>query len=79
MAKVYKLDKLALAEHYYRGGFELGYSTALADVRASIAPVEAHVVALSQWASDDPEVEREPPALALAAAASFRGLPENAD
>ena len=68
MAKVYKLDKLALAEHYYRGGFELGYSTALADVRAVLQPVQEHVGELAEWALDDPTIQRDPPVLTAEAA-----------
>jgi len=59
----YKLDKLSLAEHYYRGGYEQGYEAAASDIRAMLAETEAHVRALEKWALSDPAIEADPPIL----------------
>ena len=59
-----ELSKLSLAEIYYRGGYQVGFSEALASVREVLEAAETHAQELEAWVLDDPEVEREPPALA---------------
>ena len=59
------VSKFELAECYFRGGYELGYERALADIQTALSPVQAHVQDLTEWAGGDPTIEREPPALAL--------------
>ena len=63
------LSKLDLAEAYYRGGYEAGFSEALAAVKTVLTAADAHVRELEKWALDDPAIVRDPPALALETAA----------
>ena len=72
MSTPYKRDELSKLEGmecFFRGGFEMGYQQALVDIRASIAPVEAHVQELAEWAGGDASIVRDPPVLTLEAAA----------
>ena len=64
-----ELSKLNLAEHYYRGGVQVGYEQALRDIGAALELAGAHVSELEKWATSDPALERDPPALALETAA----------
>ena len=64
-----ELSKLALAEIYYRGGYQIGFSEALASVRAALELAGKHVQELEKWATSDPALERDPPALSLETAA----------
>ena len=63
-----QLSKLDAMECFYRGGFEMGYQQALADVRAVLQPVQDHVHELSVWALGDPTIQRDPPVLTAEAA-----------
>ena len=63
-----QLSKLDAMECFYRGGFEMGYQQALADVRAVLQPVQEHVGELAEWALDDPTIQRDPPVLTAEAA-----------
>ena len=62
-----ELSKFDGMEAYYRGGVEVGYQMALADVRAALELAERHVLALETWATSDPAIERDAPVLSLEA------------
>ena len=64
-----RLSKLDAMEHYYRGGFAMGFEAALQAFASVLGQANAHLEALDTWAESDPGLEREPPQLALAEAA----------
>ena len=63
------LSKLDAMEHYYRGGFAMGFEAALQAFASVLEQANAHIEVLDTWAESDPSIERDPPGLALETAA----------
>jgi len=63
-----ELSKFDYGECQFRGGYEIGYEQALADIGAALQLAGKHVQELEAWAGDDPAIELDPPVLTLEAA-----------
>jgi len=59
------LSKFDYGEGQFRGGYQLGFEAAIANVKAVLELADRHVSELEAWAVGDPKDEADPPALAL--------------